>query len=69
MNHPASPIAMNPTMIQAAPPVAVQPLSSCCQHAVVEALESAGSMGFLTSMTVLIMGFAVGLTTAWMLFG
>jgi hypothetical protein len=44
-------------------------MAPCCQQAVVHALECAGSMGFLATMTIMTMGFAVGLTTAWMLFG
>jgi hypothetical protein len=36
---------------------------------VVEALETAGSMGVIATMTMLTMGFAMGLTTAWMMFG
>lgn len=69
MNHAASPTLFQPTIIRTAPHVTARPASPCCQQAVVEALETAGSMGIIVTMTILTMGFAVGLTTAWMMFG
>jgi hypothetical protein len=58
-----------PTIIRTASQATSREMAPCCQQAVVHALECAGSMGFLATMTILTMGFAVGLTTAWMLFG
>ena len=69
MNHAANPMLFQPTIIQTAPHTTTRAAAPCCQQAVVEALETAGSMGVIATMTMLTMGFAVGLTTAWMLFG
>jgi hypothetical protein len=44
-------------------------MSACCQQAMVDALETAGSTGLVAGLTVLAAGFSIGLTTAWMLFG
>jgi hypothetical protein len=57
------------------PEVGARPLSSCCQQAVSDALETAASTGsiatitMLATVTMLMVGFAFGLTTAWVLFG
>jgi len=42
---------------------------SCCQQAVDEAMENAASMGSIATVTMLMVGFTVGMTTAWLLFG
>jgi hypothetical protein len=42
--------------------------SSCCQRAVAEAMENTASMGSIATVTMLMVGFAIGLTTAWALF-
>jgi hypothetical protein len=65
MSHAAFERIVIPTR----PHVTAQAEPACCQRAVVEALESAGSLGFLTTLTMLLVGFGMGLTTAWMLFG
>jgi hypothetical protein len=69
MNHAASPMVFEPTIIRTAPHTITRTTAPCCQQAVVDALETAGSMGVIATMTMLTMGFAVGLTTAWMMFG
>ena len=69
MNHATSPMIFQPTIIHTAPSTITRATGPCCQQAVVEALETAGSMGVIATMTMLTMGFAVGLTTAWMVFG
>jgi hypothetical protein len=49
--------------------VEARPARSCCQQAVGEALENAGSMGSIATVAMLMVGFAMGMTTAWLLFG
>jgi hypothetical protein len=34
-----------------------------------DAMENAGSMGSIATVAMLMVGFAVGMTTAWLLFG
>jgi len=34
-----------------------------------EAMENAASMGSIATVTMLMVGFTVGMTTAWLLFG
>lgn len=46
-----------------------RPISVCCQQAVVEAMENTASMGTIATVTMLMAGFTVGMTTAWILFG
>jgi hypothetical protein len=69
MNQAASPMDFQPAIVHTVPDATTRDMAPCCQQAVVHALECAGSMGFLATMTIMTMGFAVGLTTAWMLFG
>ena len=51
------------------PHVEARPVRSCCQQAVDEAMENAGSMGSIATVAMLMVGFTVGITTAWLLFG
>ncbi|MFZ5863745.1 MAG: hypothetical protein ACOYXR_13000 [Nitrospirota bacterium] len=69
MGHAASPMVFDSTIIHTATHAVPKPTARCCQQAVVEALETAGSMGVIAVITILVMGFAAGLTTAWMVFG
>jgi hypothetical protein len=68
MSHAASHAAFERVVIHTRPHVAAPATSACCQQAVVEALETAGSFGFIATLTMLFIGFGMGLTTAWMLF-
>jgi hypothetical protein len=49
--------------------IQARPALTCCQQAVEDALENAASMGTIATAAMLIVGFVVGLTTAWVLFG
>jgi hypothetical protein len=68
MSHLVSPAAFERSMV-ATPRIAIRPVPSCCQQAVAAALEDAASMGAIATMTMLVVGFALGLAFAWLLFG
>jgi hypothetical protein len=69
MSRTASHTGFERVIIHTAPHATVRPVSACCQQAMVDALETAGSTGLVAGLTVLAAGFSIGLTTAWMLFG
>ncbi len=68
MSHLVSPVSLEVSMV-ATPPSATRPIASCCQQAVAVALEDAASMGAIATVTMLMVGFSLGLTAAWLLFG
>lgn len=68
MSHVVSPASLESSMI-VLPQTVTRPMPSCCQQAVIAALENAASMGAIATVTMLMVGFTLGVTTAWLLFG
>ena len=60
--------SMSPPLLSPQPLVHASELS-CCQQAVMDALESTSSMGLIASMVLWSGGFAVGFASAWFIFG
>lgn len=59
--------SLPPVLLLPQPFVHVSPLS-CCQQAVMEALESAPSMGLIVSLALWTGGFSIGFGMAWFIF-
>ena len=59
--------SMSPALLSPQPLVPVSELS-CCQQAVMDAMESMSSMGLIASMVLWSGGFAVGFALAWFIF-
>jgi hypothetical protein len=68
MNQLVSPASFESSMI-AIPRMTTRSIPSCCEQAVDAALENAASMGAIATLTMLMVGFSVGLATAWFVFG
>jgi len=70
MGHVLSPASLQPIDVaRQISDVAARPARPCCQAAVDDAMESTASMGAIASVTMLMVGFTVGITTAWLIFG
>lgn len=69
MSHFVAPVSFDRAVYDLTSRTHSAAASSCCERAVAEALENAGSMGSIAIVAMLLVGFAVGLTSAWLLFG
>lgn len=68
MSHVVSSASFEDVAVPASD-IAAQPVRSCCQQAVDDAMENAASMGAIATVTMLVVGFTVGIATAWLFHG